>query len=229
MTFYSDNGWPGITDVNDTVSTKIPGLDESLRTAPGDVAWILTNFASRFNTEVEPIVGPVFDDWGWNYRLVRGSSINLSCHASGTAIDLNATQHPRGKTGTFTKNKEAAIRSLLTDFEIPDSGLSVIKWGKDFVWPSEPDEMHFQIRGNASDVHSTRLAMEENMPLSKDDIAAIWEWDGIPNQNGPKDNPNWTPKSMLSDIENTQDTHTVKIDAIEADVAAILKLLQAKA
>jgi hypothetical protein len=217
---HSDNGWPGIIDADHTVSTLVPGTSLHLRTAPGDVAWILTRFAARFNTDVQALEGPVLDDWGYNYRNVRGSMILLSCHASGTAVDLNATRHPRGVRNTFSDKEEAAIRKIMADFVNPDTGISVIKWGKDFKWPSQVDEMHFQVRGNANDLAKARAHIESRDEVTEDDIGkiakAVWEWDGIPNQGGPADNPDWTGKSMLSDLEKTQDQHTLMLNEILA-------------
>jgi hypothetical protein len=70
---------------------------------------------------------------------------------------------------------------------------------------------------------------EENdmVDLTKDQLReiahAVWTIDEIKNLDAPAGsaNPTWTPRSMLSDLENTQDQHTQKLEAIEAKVAAL--------
>jgi hypothetical protein len=67
--------------------------------------------------------------------MVRGSTDKLSNHASGTAIDLNATKHALGKVGTFPSEKVAMIRALAKKYGL--------KWGGDYK--GRADEMHFEI------------------------------------------------------------------------------------
>ena len=83
----------------------------------------------------EPIDEGALDDWGYAFRMVRGSTDKLSNHASGTAIDLNATKHPLGKVGTFPSEKVAMIRALAKKYGL--------KWGGDYK--GRIDEMHFEI------------------------------------------------------------------------------------
>lgn len=211
----SDNGWPGIEDRAELVTSTVRGTNELRFQLAPKASWILTEFAARFNDRVEKLDGQQLDDWSYAWRPVRGSTSNLSCHASGTAIDLNATRHPRGVRGTFG-GKVADVRKLLAEFVDPLTNICVIKWGKDFVPPSLPDEMHFQINGFPAMLARVRERLEDD--VTPDDIKkiaeAVWEWDGIPNQGGPADNPNWTGKSMLSDIEATQDRHTLILQQI---------------
>lgn len=74
--------------------------------------------------------------WGYNYRATTGGT-SLSCHASGTAIDINAPRHPYGKGGTFTAAQVKEIRKILAELD------GTVRWGGDF---DNPDEMHFEIR-----------------------------------------------------------------------------------
>jgi hypothetical protein len=67
--------------------------------------------------------------------MVRGTTDKLSCHSSGTAIDLNATKHPLGKAGTFPGEKIPMLRALAKKYGL--------KWGGDFK--SRPDDMHFEV------------------------------------------------------------------------------------
>ena len=69
----------------------------------GSVGFLLAHFALWFDETVErlDLAGP-WDEWGWAPRPIRGST-TISNHASGSAADLNATRHPLGVRGTYTK------------------------------------------------------------------------------------------------------------------------------
>ena len=99
------------------------------------VAPLIVAFCKDFHELIEPIDGGQLDDWGYAFRMVRGSTETLSNHASGTAIDLNATKHPLGKIGTFPAEKVPMIRALAKKY-----GLA---WGGDYR--NRKDEMHFEI------------------------------------------------------------------------------------
>lgn len=173
MTRFSDNGWPGVENREDLAVSNIPGTDLHFRLAHGGPDWILTEFARRFNLEVESLNGPQLDDWSYAWRDVRGSTVHLSTHASGTGVDLNALQHPRGVHNTFSAAKQKKLRALLKDFEDPKTGIPVIKWGADFKWPSTVDDMHFQIRGTAEDL--ARVKEKLTTPVEDDvDPKDVW-------------------------------------------------------
>jgi hypothetical protein len=99
------------------------------------VAPLLVGFAAEFHELIEPIDEGTLDDWGYAYRDVRGSTTTLSNHSSGTAIDLNATQHPLGKVGTFPAEKVPMIRALAKKYGL--------LWGGDYR--NRKDEMHFEV------------------------------------------------------------------------------------
>jgi hypothetical protein len=105
----------------------------------GPVHVVMSYLAHRLMTEVEPAGEGC---WGYNYRQNRNAA-NLSCHASGTAIDFNAPKHPNGKRGTFSPAQVAAIERILDD-------IGVIAWGGHFH--GVPDEMHFEIHGTPAEV-----------------------------------------------------------------------------
>lgn len=128
----SQNGWPEITSSRDSRLTASPWVTGPV--LAGDVAAVLDHVAERFDAEVEPV--DVASSWGWAHRPVRAGT-DLSNHASGTAIDLNATAHPLGASGTFTDEQVAAIRDILADVA------PAVRWGGDY--PERPDEMHFEI------------------------------------------------------------------------------------
>lgn len=135
----SYNGWPGIESATDprlTVVEPIPG--RKFRVRAGDVATIFNWLIKRFHEEVEPIDTGVLDDWSYAYRKVREGS-SLSNHASGTAVDLNATKHPfqTRATSNFTTGQIAAIRAILDEAKV--NGQEVLRW------LDGHDPMHFEI------------------------------------------------------------------------------------
>lgn len=108
----------------------------------GDVATVLLYVANRFHNEVEHLKRS--ECYGYAERKIRGSSTTLSNHASGTAIDLNASDHWLGDRGTFSKSQQAAIRRILK------SCGGVVRWGGDYH--SRKDEMHFEINAGTAKV-----------------------------------------------------------------------------
>lgn len=134
----SQNCWPAFTDGADPQLEQSPWVTGRL--LAGDVRTVLDHVAARFDAEVEPVDRD--SSWGWAYREVRGDS-GLSNHASGTSIDLNATEHPLHARDTFTDDQVAAIRGILEEVA------PVVAWGGDFA---RADEMHFEIVGDAAAV-----------------------------------------------------------------------------
>jgi hypothetical protein len=137
----SYNGYPASKDPNEIKIKSYPvkGTDRRLRCAES-VGPLLAAFASEFHELIEPIDEGTFDDWGYAFRMVRGSTDRLSCHSSGTAIDLNATKHPLGKAGTFPAEKIPMLRALAKKYGL--------KWGGDFK--NRPDDMHFEVEVSAA-------------------------------------------------------------------------------
>jgi D-alanyl-D-alanine carboxypeptidase len=132
----SPNGWSASED-RKTIgiqSFAIPGTSLKIACAK-DVAPILVAFCQDFHGWVEPIDVGQLDDWGYAFRMTRGSDKVLSNHSSGTAVDLNATKHPLGKSNTFTKEQTNTIQLLIVKY-----GLS---WGGNYK--RRKDEMHFEI------------------------------------------------------------------------------------
>jgi hypothetical protein len=144
----SQNGWTVLESAPAAVT--VPGTDVRLTIRPGDVAVVLLEVARRFHDEVEPIDRGIRDDWGWAYRPIRGKNSGFSNHASATAIDLNATQHPRGVRNTFTPAQERAVRRILAATRDERTGREVVRWGEDYQ--STVDGMHFEINADAAAV-----------------------------------------------------------------------------
>jgi hypothetical protein len=132
----SYNGYPASKDPAEigVKSYSVPGTTIKLRCAE-KVAPLLVGFAAEFHTLIEPIDTGGLDDWGYCFRMVRGTTDKLSNHSSGTAIDLNATKHALGKVGTFEAGKVPMIRALAKKY-----GLT---WGGDYK--NRKDEMHFEV------------------------------------------------------------------------------------
>jgi len=134
----SQNGWIASADPKEIGigSFAVPGTKIKLRCAKS-VAPLLVTFAAEFHQHIEPIDEGQLDDWGYCFRNTRGSIDKLSNHASGTAIDLNATKHPLGHAGTFTPMQTVLIEALCKKY-----GLT---WGE--KW-KRPDGMHFEVSLN---------------------------------------------------------------------------------
>jgi len=145
----SQNGWPAGTpeQLGGLDTSPVPGtrvrLPRGVRR--GDVATVLHYVAGQFDRTVEPLRRGW--NWGYRYRYIGGSD-TLSNHASGTAIDLNAPEHPTGRRGTFAATQLRNLRRILAFCD------GVVRWGGDYS--GRPDEMHFEIVRNRNAV--ARLA-----------------------------------------------------------------------
>ncbi len=139
----SPNGWPASEDRKalGIESFTVPGTKIKFACAKA-VAPLLVNFAKEFHELVEPIDQGQLDDWGYAFRMTRGSDRVLSNHSSGTAIDLNAIKHPLGKSNTFNKDQRNIINLLITKY-----GLA---WGGNYK--KRKDDMHFEIALNQNQV-----------------------------------------------------------------------------
>lgn len=136
----SQNGW-SVIGVKELDNTTVAGVPFIPGIRQGDVSTVLRHVAQKFHDTVEPLV----NGWCWGYanKLISGSS-DISNHASGTAIDINAPRHPMGKAGTFNSNQVTAIRNILNELE------GVVRWGGDYS--GRKDEMHFEINADTNAV-----------------------------------------------------------------------------
>jgi hypothetical protein len=134
----SQNGYTA-NDVNLTESALIPGTSIKVRLRKGAAGQLLRWVASQFDKRVEDIDPGVLDDWGYAERTIRGSSTDLSNHASGTAIDLNATRHPLGTnpSANFSQAQLNTIHAVLAQAQ------GCVRWGGDYTGRKDP--MHFEI------------------------------------------------------------------------------------
>lgn len=138
----SQNGWGNANDRSVIASYSLPGGKVALRR--GDVSVVLLWCANRWHETVEPLIWPGV--WGYAERTIRGSATTLSNHATGTALDLNAPQHPLGIAAArnFSTMEIRAVQSIIEYCE------GVVRWGG--AWLTRPDPMHLEIVGNAAAV-----------------------------------------------------------------------------
>lgn len=172
----SYNGWPASPDPDaigidrdfTAGGVTFPGGVKS-----GDVATVFRDLVEQYVATVEPLT----DGWCWGYsfRANVNNPNTLSCHSSGTALDLNAPLHANGASGTMP-NGERSARALVDRY----GGL--ITWGGDFT--GTPDEMHWEVSGSAAELAelADRLSAgngpepepeEEDVPLTSEEVHRI--------------------------------------------------------
>jgi hypothetical protein len=134
----SQNGYKA-GDESLLTTFTIPGTDRKARLRKGAPGELLVAWAKWFHEHIEPIDKGQLDDWSYAYRAIRGQTEQLSNHSSGTAIDLNALKHPRGKRGTFTPGQVSRI-----DKELAGPFGGAIRWGEHYQH-SPVDGMHFEL------------------------------------------------------------------------------------
>lgn len=136
------NGWPALEQGSPLLYTwVVPAKTGTTRLTlrNGSAGFVLAHFALWYAETIEPLVGKVLDDWGWAYRPVRGQTVDLSNHSGGLAVDLDATEHPRGKDGTFAPAQVAKIhRRMRLVYR------NVLRWGQDYQH-SPKDGMHWEV------------------------------------------------------------------------------------
>ncbi|HEX6968860.1 MAG TPA: M15 family metallopeptidase [Micromonosporaceae bacterium] len=190
----SQNGWKASRDkaAIGIVSPRVAGVDFPGGVRGGDVATVLMYVATQFDRRVEPLHAGWC--WGYAYKQIEGSS-TLSNHASGTAIDINAPDHPMGRRGTFSGKQVREIHKILAECE------GVVRWGGDYS--GRPDEMHFEINRPPKDVARVAAKIrrgEGDMPTAKEIAEAVWGTDDIVPAPWPvrtADNEYWTPGTTL--------------------------------
>lgn len=191
MTVTSYNGWPASKDPKaigiNSAFEPLPGHKFPAGVKSGDVETVFAFLVTYFHEHIEPVdlPGPA-DEWGYFYKPSANSPKLISCHSSGTALDINATRHPNGKTGTFTKAQLASIAQLLAILTCVDWRGSKAEGG---VASGTPDPMHWEIaegpRGTPAQVariaslirggHFTAQAVSPAVPFTseEDDMTFI--------------------------------------------------------
>jgi hypothetical protein len=138
------NGWPVLTSAQCAVYTI--GDSVQVRLAPGAPGELLADFARWFDKNIRDLDPGILDDWGWADRNVRGSATDVSNHAGGYAVDLNATKWALGSAASIylTQAEIDKIHVKLRDYG------GVIRWGGDYDGRTDP--MHFEIIGTRAQV-----------------------------------------------------------------------------
>jgi hypothetical protein len=161
----SYNGWPASDDkasIGVVANEWFPGGARS-----GDVSTVLGYVAREFNARVEPLVAGWC--WGYTYKANANNPTQLSCHASGTALDANAPDHPNGSGGTFTDAQRGQLYAILDECQ------GAVGWLEGY------DEMHFEIQVSAADLAQVAATLPSSpdtpggsdMPLNDEDLAKI--------------------------------------------------------
>ncbi len=164
----SYNGWqasrdPASIDVDKDFTAagrKFPGGVKR-----GPVSVVLRYVIEQFDKRVEEVdLYAPGDEWGYFYKPSANSPNLLSCHSSGTAVDVNATRHPNGRRGTFTEEQVDTIHEILAEVD------GVVRWLGD---ARTADEMHFEIKGTADEVARVAgrlLQPVPDEPIQEDDM-----------------------------------------------------------
>jgi len=145
----SQNGWPVLPSTDSRRDRGFQAGGELFvgGVREGEVSAILGFVAARFDRDVEALKNP--GCWGWARRAIRNGTV-WSNHASATAIDCNAPEHPLGARGTFTAAQIRQIQTILSFCE------GTVRWGGDYS--GRRDEMHFEINRRPGDAAIARVA-----------------------------------------------------------------------
>lgn len=146
----SQNDWPASPSLPTRIIKPVDGV--SLRIVDdNNVADIFTYLVRQFDSRVESVAKGA-DDWGFSYRANVNSPDELSNHASGTAIDLNATKHPNAVATekTYTTQQISQVHQILAELG------GVVRWGGDYQ--HTVDAMHFEINVSPGSLLLTQIA-----------------------------------------------------------------------
>jgi hypothetical protein len=201
---HSQNGWPVASAGQQDTAPLYAGVTVPNGVLKGDVAIVFRWLAERYHKTVEPLAKGTC--WGWYVKPIEGGS-TISNHASGTAIDLNADQHPMGvaTTRNFSSAQIKACHTILAE-----AG-GVLRWGGDYT--GRPDPMHWEIVGTASAVHALAQRIEGDLPMDQatfnklmtgwsktTDGAAALSGLALTDKIGDVANPNRTVGDVLRDV-----------------------------
>lgn len=207
----SQNGWPVVTKA-DCDQGPFAGVAFPNGILAGDVAAIARWQLARYVATVEPLKAG--SCWGWFNRAIRGST-TISNHASATAWDINADEHPLGTSpgASFSAHQIAACRAIVA------ASHGMLRWGGDYSGRKDP--MHWEIVGTRAEVAAfARIIKEETVDAA--DIKQIWQTDGMvgtaSNATDRAANPTRSPAESLTNIE-------YHVRAVEAALAAQGKAL----
>lgn len=192
MAPVSQNGYPA--NNRELVSSRlIPGTSRKVTVRNGPAGDLLLWVAGEFDRQVEDIDAGQLDDWGYAERQIIGGA-ELSNHASGTAIDLNAPKHPLGVANTFSVKQRAAIHAILARAQ------GCVRWGGDYS--GRVDEMHFEIVKNEAACRTALAAVREADGLGAQEMAVL--------------------KRVLAIVTESQRRFTIGMAAVQAQVNSLV-------
>ncbi|TFV83169.1 M15 family metallopeptidase [Blastococcus sp. CT_GayMR16] len=147
------------------VETYLIGGKTKVALRKGAPGWLLQHLGNWFDANIRDIDPGILDDWGYAERPIRGGT-ELSNHASGTALDVDATKWPLGVEPTkyLTKDEIAKLKDHLTLYE------GAIRWGGDYTGRKDP--MHFEINRDeafCARIQAKLLAAPGYTPPSEED------------------------------------------------------------
>ena len=155
----SQNGWVA-NDRSKVARQQVPGTNVFLTVRADAPGQLLIACAALWDKLVENIDAEqthgTADDWGYAERPIRGG-YELSNHASGTAIDLNATLHPLGTEPT--RNYSGA--QITAAHQIVARTGGVVRWGGDY--DGRKDGIHLEIN-DGQDLASCQRALDAITP-----------------------------------------------------------------
>lgn len=143
----SQNGY--IANTPSLIKTfQIPHCNRHILLRQGPPGLLLIHFATWYDREVEPLDQGTWDEWGYAERDIRGST-EVSNHASGTAMDLNATKHGLG-TRAIDSLSHPQIEKIHKRLKLYDG---CIRWGGDYQGRTDP--MHYELNRDFEAVTKT--------------------------------------------------------------------------
>jgi hypothetical protein len=208
----SGNGWPVSPDQTALGIETFTVGSGSFPVRGGKPLQALQYVVTQFHNRVEK-VNSAYGCWGYSYRMNVNNPGSWSNHASGTAVDVNATLHPNGVSAaaTFSAAQIAEIHQILAEVG------GVVRWGGDYN--GTPDAMHFEI--NASP-EALDVAIDTNAIPDNGEIKPI----GAPTLADPSKIPSLTENSVSYPTMmnyghgyaqwkfDPQQTGTISIDAL---------------
>lgn len=153
------NGWPGVYRLN-AAGTKVSDYSSPQlvrRVVPGttravllqaDVAPLFLAYLADWHKTVMPIDGSrsYLGPDGYEYRDAR-TGAGLSCHASGTAVDVRYDVLKADHQRHMTPAQITGVHRLLDKY-VDDQGRRVFGWGGDWKVGTYCDEMHTELAQN---------------------------------------------------------------------------------
>ena len=140
---YSDKDWPANKD-RAAIGVKPfapAGHDFPGGVKSGDVAVVLGYCVEQFHARVERLGEGC---WGHSYRDNKNRPGQVSRHARGIAVDINAPRHPNGKRGTFSKAQRQELQEIAAEVG------NVVRWGE--FYTGTTDGMHLEINDSKAAV-----------------------------------------------------------------------------